>query len=467
MTTPHEPRAQAGGALGATHHPRTRPRPLLTLAYAWHWALFALAVLAPLLASGHPILLTTTDPATGAAATEYPLLRFFTRTDWLWLIGSAAVGLTLLLIKRRVPLARTIISLLFIPAVVLVLWFVPRDRPEVFDYASRATAGSRPLYTLIPFSPSERPTDRDARFLPPGASTDGPLARNLRADLLPDQIVNARDVAPLMQRLHRLPIPQESRDRIRARLDERSRDPAGLTAAAVEQLARDILHASGRTHLLGTDRHGQDLLSRLLHGCRLAATVGLIAAGIATLLGVALGALMGYIGGWIDLFLSRLVEIVTSLPLLFILVLAAALLPRSLEALIALIACFAWPAAARYTRAEFLRLRNADFALAARAAGLPTSTIIVRHLLPNAAAPVIIDAAFTIAAAIVIESTLGYLGLGPAGRPSWGTLLADAVTDTGQFHCTLAAVPAAFIFLTALSYNIIGENLRDRLDPRP
>ncbi|MBL8746135.1 MAG: ABC transporter permease [Phycisphaerae bacterium] len=224
--------------------------------------------------------------------------------------------------------------------------------------------------------------------------------------------------------------------------------------------------SAGRTHLLGTDRHGQDVLSNLIHGSRLAISVGLIAAGLATLIGIVLGAFMGYFGGWVDTILSRLVEVVMGVPLLFVLVLAAGVMPRSIEATMALIACFTWTTAARFTRAEFMRLRNADYVLAARAAGIPMRSLLFRHMLRNAAAPVLIDASFTMATAVVLEATLSYLGLGPPDRASWGALLASATSDAGEFRWWLAAFPGAAIFLTALSYNIMGESARDELDPR-
>jgi peptide/nickel transport system permease protein len=134
--------------------------------------------------------------------------------------------------------------------------------------------------------------------------------------------------------------------------------------------------------------------------------------------------------------------------------------------MMAIIGCFTWMPAARFTRAEFLRLRNQDFVQSARAAGLPLRSILFRHMLPNGIAPVIIDASFAVAAAIAIEATLSFLGLGSVDQPSWGRLLAGAVNSEGRFSWWLAAFPGAMIFLTILSYNLLGEAARDAMDTR-
>lgn len=375
---------------------RTLSSALPHFAVLWQAALLLSAVLAPIIASGHPILLRELDDSGLVVAMRSPMLRSLTGGDWIFLLAPLIIGGTMLLRLLRIRAATALGAIAMSGALIAALALSPRPPLMVFDYAEREARGEvRAIYTLIPFSPDERPGERTAAFLPPNSPASG-----------------------------------------------------------------------GRTHFLGTDRHGQDVLSRLVHGARLALSVGLIAAGIATAIGLALGAAMGYFGGWIDMVLSRVVEVVTGIPLLFVLVLAAAVMPRSIEACMAIIACFTWPTAARLTRAEVLRLRHADFILAARAAALPTRDIFLRHLIPNAAAPVIIDASFTVAAAVVIEATLSYLGLGPQGRPSWGTLLASATSETGEFRWWLAAVPGAAVFLTALSYNILGESLRDRLDSR-
>jgi peptide/nickel transport system permease protein len=229
--------------------------------------------------------------------------------------------------------------------------------------------------------------------------------------------------------------------------------------------------APGARHsfVLGTDALGQDVLSQLLWACRLAISIGLVSTGIAVTIGVTIGSIMGYFGGLVDLILFRVVEVFMAVPLLFLLIVAAGVLPpeyRSTYTMMAIIGCFTWTGAARFTRAEFLKLRNQDFVQSARALGLPLRSILFRHMLPNGVTPVLVDASFAIAAAITIEATLSYLGLGPVDQASWGKLLASAVAVEGTFKWWLAVFPGIAIFLTVLSYNTIGEALRDAIDPK-
>jgi len=221
-----------------------------------------------------------------------------------------------------------------------------------------------------------------------------------------------------------------------------------------------------RRFWLGTDVNGQDVLSQILHACRLSISIGLVSTGIAVTIGITVGAIMGYFGGWIDLVLYRIVEIFMAVPLLFLLIVAAAVLPRNTYVMMAIIGCFTWTGAARFTRAEFMKLRNQDFVQAARSVGLPLRSILFKHMLPNGVTPVLVDASFAIAAAIIIEANLSFLGLGPVGQASWGKLLNSAPGDAGTFNWWMAVFPGLAIFLTVLSYNLIGEALRDAIDPK-
>jgi peptide/nickel transport system permease protein len=178
---------------------------------------------------------------------------------------------------------------------------------------------------------------------------------------------------------------------------------------------------------------------------------------------------MGYFGGVVDLVLYRIVEVFMAVPLLFLLIVAAGVLPdelRTTYTLMAIIGCFTWTGAARFTRAEFLKLRSQDFVQSARAVGLPLRSVLFKHMLPNGVTPVLVDASFGIAFAITIEATLSFLGLGPVDQASWGKLLASAYNQVGTFQWWLAVFPGAAIFLTVLSYNLIGEALRDAIDPK-
>ncbi len=221
-----------------------------------------------------------------------------------------------------------------------------------------------------------------------------------------------------------------------------------------------------RTMILGSDALGKDVLSQMLWACRLSISIGLLSTGIAVSIGVTLGALMGYFGGWVDLLLYRVVEVFMAIPVLFLLIVAAAVLPRDTYVMMAIIGCVSWTGAARFTRAEFLKLRKQDFVQGAQAAGLPLRSVLFRHMLPNGVTPVLVDASFAVAAAIIAEATLSYLGLGPDGQASWGKLLSSATGTTGTFVWWLAIFPGFAIFFTVLSYNMLGEAMRDAIDPK-
>lgn len=221
-----------------------------------------------------------------------------------------------------------------------------------------------------------------------------------------------------------------------------------------------------RRFLLGTDSNGVDVLCQMIWACRLSLSVGFVSTGIALIIGITLGALMGYFGGWVDLLLFRVVEIFMAMPVLFLLIVAAGVLPRNTYVMMAIIGCVSWTGAARFTRAEFLKLRGQDFVQSCRAVGLPLPSILFKHMLPNGVTPVLVDASFAIAAAILAEATLSFLGLGPDNQASWGKLLASATGSTGTFLWWLAIFPGFAIFLSVLSYNVLGGALRDAIDPK-
>ena len=223
--------------------------------------------------------------------------------------------------------------------------------------------------------------------------------------------------------------------------------------------------ASGdRVHWFGTEANGADLLSRMIHASRLALGIGFVATGIAMVLGVIFGGLMGYFSGIVDMIGMRLVEIFEAVPTLFLLLTFVAFFDRSLYIMMVIIGLTSWPGYARYVRAEFLRLRQQDFVQAAVAAGLPLGSILFRHILPNAIAPVLVAASFGVASAILAEATLSFLGLGLVDDPSWGQMLNQSV-QSSTFNWWMALFPGGAIFLTVFSYNLIGEALRDALDP--
>lgn len=227
--------------------------------------------------------------------------------------------------------------------------------------------------------------------------------------------------------------------------------------------------APSREHPMGTNLFNADILSHMIHACRIAMAVGFISTGIAVIIGIIIGGMMGYFVGLADLIGMRLVEIFGAIPTIYLLLTFVAAFPdyRSIYLIMAIIGLTGWVGDARFVRAEFLRLRGQDFVHAAVAAGLPLRNVLFRHLLPNALAPLLVSASFGIAGAIISESTLSFLGLGvPTGDASWGQLLSQAVTAGGGFYWWLALFPGLAIFLTVFAYNLVGEALRDALDPR-
>jgi peptide/nickel transport system permease protein len=225
----------------------------------------------------------------------------------------------------------------------------------------------------------------------------------------------------------------------------------------------------GGGHWMGTEFFGGDVLSRLLHACRTAMSLGLYATGIAIGIGLFIGGTMGYFAGPIDLVGMRLIEVFEAIPTLFLMLTLVALFPGEgyrFPMLMAVIGVTGWTGYARYVRAEFLRLRTADYVHAAVAAGLPTRSVVFRHMLPNGITSVVITASFGVAGAVIAESTLSYLGLGTVDQPSWGGMLAQSLGPGGQFLWWLAVFPGVAIFLTVLAYNLLGEALADALDPK-
>ncbi len=230
-------------------------------------------------------------------------------------------------------------------------------------------------------------------------------------------------------------------------------------------------------HPLGTDDLGQDLLARLLYGGRISLAVGFAAMLVAVLLGTLVGSVAGIASGRVDAFLMWLTDLFLSLPELPLLLLVIYLFRDTLRGLVgaelgvfilivSVIGGFRWMPVARLVRAQFFSLREKEFVEAARALGASTPRLVVRHILPNALGPVIVAATIDIAAAIIAESTLSFLGLGfPPDIPTWGRLLFDA-KDNLDFAPHWALFPGLAIFLTVLTINFVGDGLRDALDPR-
>lgn len=226
------------------------------------------------------------------------------------------------------------------------------------------------------------------------------------------------------------------------------------------------LAAPTLAHPMGTDIDGSDVASRMIYACRIALSIGFISTGIATIIGIIVGGILGYFAGWVDMIGLRIVEIFSAIPTLFLLLAFVAFFDRNLYVMMVIIGLTGWVGNAIFVRAEFLRLRQQDFVQAAKACGLPLWSILFRHMLPNGITPVLVNVSFGVAGAILAESTLSFLGLGLVDEPSWGALLNQALGAGGTFFWWIAVFPGAAIFLTVFAYNLIGEALRDAIDPR-
>jgi peptide/nickel transport system permease protein len=217
---------------------------------------------------------------------------------------------------------------------------------------------------------------------------------------------------------------------------------------------------------LGTDDLGRDVLARIFYGARISLLVGFVAVGISTLIGIALGALAGYYGRWVDGVIMRFVDIMLCFPSFFLILAVIAFLEPSIWNIMIIIGLTSWMGVARLVRAEFLSLRERDFVLAARALGARDSRIIFRHILPNALSPVLVSATLGVAGAILTESALSFLGIGvQPPTPSWGNMLIAGKQTLGTAWW-LSAFPGLAILVTVLGYNLLGEGIRDALDPR-
>jgi peptide/nickel transport system permease protein len=230
----------------------------------------------------------------------------------------------------------------------------------------------------------------------------------------------------------------------------------------------DQFSAPSWKHPCGTDSTGRDIAARMLHGARTSLSIGFVAQSISLLVGVTLGGLAGYYRSWIDIAICRFIEVMDCFPPLLLILVAVSLFQsqNNMFYIMAIIGLTSWTGLARLVRGEFLRLGSQPFPQAARALGAGDFRIIVRHLLPNSLGPILVAATFGVASAILIESSLSFLGFGmQAPTPSWGDILSDARRYI-DFAWWLAFFPGLAILITIMSYNFVGEGLRDAVDPR-
>ena len=227
-----------------------------------------------------------------------------------------------------------------------------------------------------------------------------------------------------------------------------------------------ILEPPGFTHPFGTDDLGRDILSRIIWGSRISLSVGFVAVGISTLIGVILGALTGYYGGWVDRVIMRFVDIMLSIPTFFLLLAVIAFLEPGISNIMIVIGLTSWMGITRLVRAEFLSVKEREFTQSARAIGAGDMRIIFRHILPNSIAPVLVSAVLGVAGAILTESALSFLGIGvQPPTSSWGNILTIG-KDNIEIAWWLSVFPGVAILVTVLAYNLLGEGIRDAIDPR-
>jgi peptide/nickel transport system permease protein len=393
---------QAGRSLWLNAFVNAVKRPTAQVGLVWVGLLFFVAVFAPLLANSRPLLAKTAEGWTS------PAWQGLTAVDIA--LPLFAFGVLVLLIVRRfvkMPPASFVPLVLGILGLSFLAGVLVADPPRIEQYSR---------YRLL--------------------AENGTYERVLLA-----------------------PIPYSPNDTLR--------DLGRARTAAPWWAPNDNARQLQSKHWLGTTINSEDMASRMIHATRVALAIGFVATGISSFIGILIGAVMGYAGGVVDLALMRLVEIVQAIPVLIVLLIVMTLYGKNIWLMMATIGVMSWTADARFIRAEFLRLRGQEFVQAGRAAGLPTWSLLFRHMLPNGIAPVLVNASFGVASAILLESTLSFLNVGlEAKDPSWGALLNQARSGGSGFNWWIATFPGLAIFLTVFAYILIGESLRDALDPK-
>ncbi|HEY9731134.1 MAG TPA: ABC transporter permease, partial [Drouetiella sp.] len=239
-----------------------------------------------------------------------------------------------------------------------------------------------------------------------------------------------------------------------------------MSQYSYSQTTADLLAPPSMHHFMGTDELGRDLFSRIIYGSQLSISIGVTTALIAFFIGTIYGATAGFMGGKVDNVLMRGVDIAYALPDLLVMILIGVLIGRGTTGILIALGLVSWMGTARLVRAQFLQLQHEEFIEAARAAGQNGLLIIWKHLLPNAMGPIVVALTFTVPSAILSESTLSFIGLGLSPPAcSWGTLASDGWRSL-RGHPHLILFPSFFIFVTVLSFNFLGDGLRDALDPR-
>lgn len=415
-----------------------------------------------------------TDVKTKLAAVKsarFALIQGWVMTILVFGVMGAVWMLCLYNLRRRAVWLVTLLALTVALGGLLSLKPLRVLPPETTNYVKYRQMQAEghiqwAVYTPIPYSPADTLSDLtiDQRFAAPGYHpTEAEIARDMRTKALSSYGVVEQQV----QTGRTLEDAYTSIARYRAEYEARPGARPGVVRTTTEQL--DELAQTpqrDRLFLMGTTSEGQDLASRMIHAARIALAIGFVATGIAVSIGVFIGGLMGYFSGWIDLIGMRLVEVFSAIPVIFLLIAIVAFWGRDLYLMMVVLGLTGWVGYALFTRAEFLKLRQMDYVMAARASGTGLFPLLFKHMLPNGVTPVLVSASFGIAGMILTEATLSFIGLGLVNEPSWGQMLSNAQGIGGKFYWWLAMYPIVAIFLTVFAYNMVGEAMRDALDPR-
>lgn len=373
------------------------------VATAYIFALALLAVFVPLIANSHPFTIVMLPPH-GPPVRRFPLFRALTSTD-------------------------------------LILFYITFCIAALIAYVRLA---------LRKLESTERKRRRTIAIL---ATALIALVGSVAIGVVHQNVLDARNYRRMVRQ-------HVAKDAVFA--------PISWGYADMEPLEKNLVYKGpSARHLMGTDGNGRDVLSRLLWSARIVMAIGFISQVIAVVIGIAVGAVMGYFVGVVDLLGMRLVEIVEAIPTFFLILIFVAAYGRHIEDIMIILGITGWTGTARFVRAEFFRIRKMDYVTAAIAAGLPLRRVLFRHMLPNGITPVIVSMTFGIAGAVMTEASLSFLGVGvKPPTPSWGSMLNDAGNPASNFHWWLALAPGVLIFLTVFAYNVIGESLRDAIDPQ-